>query len=64
MFFFLKKTYLNTISPTKSDGACHCNEIKDFGDGDVCVAVLSNPPQFINLARLSCDGANRPIYVK
>lgn len=55
-------TYLNTISPRKSDGACHCSEIPDFGDGDVCVAVLSKPPQLMSLAWLSAGGANRPTW--
>lgn len=53
-------TYLNTISPKKSDGACHWSVMPDFGDGEVCVAVLSKPPQLISLAWLSAGGANRP----
>lgn len=53
-------TYLNTTSPMKSDGACHCREMPDFGEGCVWVAVLSNPPQFINFAVESAGGANRP----
>lgn len=59
-FFWCRSTYLNTISPWKSDGACHCNDIADLGDGDECVAVLSKPPQLISLIWLSDAGANRP----
>lgn len=61
-FDHFNATHLNTTSPRKSDGGCHCNEMADFGDGDVCVAVFSNPPQLINLAWLSGDGANLPTY--
>lgn len=36
----------------------------DFGDGCVCVAVLSNPPQLVNFAVESAGGANRPTWKK
>lgn len=55
-----KIAYLNTTSPIKSDGACHCSEMLDFGVGAECVAVFSNPPQLINLTSRSADGAKRP----
>lgn len=56
----MRIAYLKITSPMKSDGACHCSEMLDFGDGAECVAVFSNPPQLINFTRRSADGANRP----